>query len=74
MSATNDINPPGVTAAVLKTEMNSVNEIKQNKKWRVACRMNGKAYFNMLLRTMTPKRLSPPNPITIAFSDVPALL
>lgn len=35
---------------------------------------NGRAYFNMLLRTITPKRLSAPSPITIALSEFLVLL
>jgi hypothetical protein len=32
------------------------------------------SYFNKFPRMMTPKRLSPPKPATIAFSDAFALL
>lgn len=72
MSVTNLMNPPGLMVISLPIKIETKKwERKLNHKKTPISR---ESYFNMAPRTMTPNRLSPPNPMTIALSDALVLL
>lgn len=68
------MNPLGVTAEFLQIEHKPrcKRDMKKDQSRKEAMLVD--PYFNMVPRIITPKRLSPPNPTTIALSEVLVLL
>lgn len=67
------MNPPCVTAIPLQIKRSGdIREMepKSTKKHQIS----RESYLNIAPRTITPNRLSPPKPMTIALSDALVLL
>ena len=74
MSATNLMKLRGAIDMSLDKRITEVKGQKKYKRTSTNQLIMSRAYFNMVPRTITPKRLRPPRPMTIALSEVPVLL